>query len=193
MPIDLFINLFFAGVVAFTDVRLQNVAHVPLPAPGHVSAIEFRPSTAVWNKTFDCRYFGLLVPFVRDWEEVIGGSESQTIRAAEPDKQAGYAVVINKLKCPDEEEQAVFNVADWYTRAKPGLFAIRSQMFNSVALRPNPDLQPKWLSQVMNQIASAAETDPVAKNFLEFTHQAEAKAKAAKSSALQEVTGAVVQ
>lgn len=175
------LDIAFAGVVAFTDVQLANVVTVKFPERNHLVAVEFRPATAFWNKTYPCRYHGLLVPYVRDWEEEVGGFESKTILPPEPDKLAGYAVVINKLICPNEEPQFVFNVGQ-FRAWRPGTTLVPSYTVTAYGLRPNPDLQPKWLPQVTKAIEDAAATNADARGFLVFSQSAKEKAAAKQNS-----------
>jgi hypothetical protein len=183
------IDLVLVGVVAFTDVQLQMMKTIALPERGSVVATEFRPATAVWNKTHNCRYYGLAIPFTRDWDEESGGAENKVVRPAEPDKLAGYAFIVNKLQCPDEEAQFVFNVGDKWRDWKAGAPLIKSMHLASFALRPDPAMQPKWLPQVMQTIEKAAEKDPVAKEFLDFNKAAEVAAKAKKDNQTVQKSG----
>lgn len=108
------------------------------------------------NRSKACDVSGLMVPYERDWEEVVGSSESQYVRGPEPGKIAGYAFVVNKMKCPQKEVQAIFNTIEWHTPLKPGMHVGDERPFRSFAVNPNVEMQPKWLPQVIKRIESAA-------------------------------------
>ena len=189
------LDIAFLGVIAFTDVQVQLAETVYLPAAGQVVKVEFRPGTAIWNKTYKCRYHGLLVPFERDWEEEMGGFENKTMRPPEPGKLAGYAIVINKLACPGKDAEFVMNTATHWSTAPAGRPLLELRTFASVGLNPNPELRPKWFSQVLRTIEVTAEKDQVAKEFVEFSRVGQemlkAKAETAKAAQAQTINAEV--
>ena len=51
-----------------------------------------------------CRYEGVFVEYARTWEEERNG----TVWPAEPDKPAGYGLILTKQNCPDKgAEEAI--------------------------------------------------------------------------------------
>jgi hypothetical protein len=170
--LDLFslMNLVYVGTVALADINLYTIDSVKIPPLHGVVAVEFETATG-WlaDKSKVCNYSSLMVPYERDWEEEVGSYDSKTIRAAEPGKIAGYAFVINKAKCPGKEVENIFSTIEWHTVLRPGHPLGRQQYFQAQALRPNPDSQPKWLPQVVRVIEAAADTNPAAKAFVEFS------------------------
>lgn len=120
-----------------------------------------------------CKYTGVMVPFARDWEEVIKHSESfDTVLPPEPDKTAGYAFIINRKICGDKVE-AVFRSAAVIGFGKGFLYKHYFPAFDVTEMRP--DQQPKWMAQVLHRIERVSASNVEAKSFIEFNKAAALK------------------
>lgn len=114
-----------------------------------------------------CTYKGVLVEYTRTWEEERNG----TVWPAEPDKPAGFALIITRASCPHKENENERNVELFATgeRGMTGKYAIR-EMERVVTWQLTPENHekhtPKWLPQVMDTLAAEAPTNPAAKAFL---------------------------
>jgi len=135
-----------------------------------------------WRDDGKCHFKGVRVAYVRDWELTVNNGYVVTVLPPEPDKIAGHAFIINKKECPGQEPEAMFRVAESVDMSK----------FNATELSSMAeDQRPKWLPQVMKTLETASEHHAGAKDFMDFTNQAIAKAKAAKSNPVADATPAV--
>ncbi|KVP39962.1 hypothetical protein [Burkholderia ubonensis] len=116
-----------------------------------------------------CKYTGLMVPFVRDWEEVVKHGEIETVRAPEPDKTAGHAFIINRKVCGDTVTP-VFRTAEINRTWSGFLYKHSIVAFDVADMRP--DQRPKWLEQVLHRVERVSAHDEKAKEFIEFNKTA---------------------
>jgi hypothetical protein len=116
-----------------------------------------------------CKYTGLMVPYVRDWEEVVKHGEIETVLPPEPNKTAGHAFIINQKVCGDKVEP-VFR-AGVVMRATGGFLYKHSFAAYDVT-EMKVEERPKWLEQVLHRIDRVAVQDPAAKAFVEFNKKA---------------------
>lgn len=168
---DLIFQLLFMGVTsAIPELVLITDENYSFPAERDaVVAVSYHLD---WFKSdSECKFTGLMVPFVRDWTVEVDNNYSKTTIPAEPDVTAGHAFIINKKSCPGKEPEFVFRVDEtsWVNgKAKPGAikWAARQTMLDFRSMRE--DQRPKWLNQVMERIDRVATTDNAAKDFLAF-------------------------
>lgn len=189
--VELVFNLLFIGAGLLADVKLYNTQDAELPALGKVTNIMFREEgynlfnlSTPPSEDGKCKYTGLAVPYERTWEEVVESSGVQTVIPPEPGKLAGYAILINKKTCLGQEPVAMFRVS---TRDERGVFFNKGTMQKAYPIVSSQlsslreDQRPKWLAQVMQTVATQAETNPAASEFLAYTKQAEEAATMRKA------------
>lgn len=186
------INLIFLGAMALANIVLHNTADTPLPAAkGEVVTIAFREEAYnvmdAWgmrDTSGFCRWTGVAIPYARTWEETVSNGYVETVLSSEPDKIAGYALLINKKQCPGKADEAMFRVA---TMIEPPTSRFKGTLMMGYAGRfvqlasLREDERPRWLPQVLGALANAAKTNPAAKEFVDYTHQAEEAARATKN------------
>ena len=123
-----------------------------------------------------------MVGFERDWDEVENRDGSETVRPAEPGQRAGFAHIINRKDCPGVESESMLRVATSYA-ALFGNRMVANYRITADDLASLPEnTRPKWLKQVSAVIDRDAATNPVAKEFLDFS----AKADAARTEPITE-------
>lgn len=116
-----------------------------------------------------CKYTGVLVPFVRDWEQVVKQGDLETVLPPEPNKTAGEAFIINRKVCGDKVEP-VFRTAEIQRTFGGFLYKHSIAAFDVTEMRP--DQRPRWLEQVLHKVERAAAHDEQAKAFLDYTKTA---------------------
>lgn len=163
------LNLLFVLAVPSMDINVVSEADYPLhkTAEDRDSVTEVRTHRVAWSKAEQCKYIGLMVPYVRDWEEVIKRGEQETILPPEPDKTVGHAFIFNKKLCEGKEAEPVLRVASLgrnYGSFQWGL-QLNAQDINGMKL----ENRPKWFNQAFQRIERVAAHDATAKTFLEST------------------------
>lgn len=163
----------------FLDPNLVNLHTVEFPPRHKVTVMEFQPVALRWSKERECRYYGLMVPYTRTWEEKDSSDQTgMTMTAPEPDKVVGYAIVMNKKTCPETGMEKMFAVGDYVSgKDLTGRPYIQT---NQVYVNPvvdNLEKNPKWLPQVVETIEKAAKVDQVAKAFMDFSKSGPAATK----------------
>lgn len=112
-----------------------------------------------------CAYKGLMVPYVRDWEEVIHSREGgDTVLPPEPDKTAGQAFIIHRKECKGKDPEPVLRVAA--IKRTFGGYLKQHTIYAEDVLAMKPEDRPKWLGQVVSRIERVAQSDETAKAFL---------------------------
>jgi hypothetical protein len=141
--------------VANDDVRMQENAKVYV-----VNMRQRRP----YGFAF-CQYKGVMVEYARDWNEL--DEQGNVVRVAEPDKAAGYALLLNQETCPKGGQKAILKVG---SRAHYpwGAFVIRKS-HSMIAVNYyglSTDIRPKWMPQVLATLRAESATNPDAARFL---------------------------
>lgn len=162
--LDIALNLLYVGIVVAT--KLVATGDVPLPPRNEVIQVEFRPAVPFWSASADCRYTGVMVPYARDWEEVVDNGYVKTTLPAEPDKIAGYAILINKKSCPGQTPEAMFTTATWAGGFLGNVGITKGVTVTGNSVSKEVAMQPKWLPQALATIEKATETSTPAKAFL---------------------------
>ena len=164
---DIF-NLFFLAATLASNITLYSDGEYMFPKERDsvVAVSTYREWWRADGKDM-CRYTGLMVPFVRDWEEVIkqGDSSLETVLPPEPDKTAGHAIIINRKVCGNTMEP-IFRVGTIY-----GAYGGYRKQNTVIALNLaelRTDERPKWLGQVLSRIERLSSTDTAAREFIEF-------------------------
>ena len=129
-----------------------------------VYSVEMKQQTPMWVDK--CHYQGLMVQYSRDWEEV--SSNTGITLPAEPEKPIGYALILTKEKCPENEERQIFNTGSvlFPPFFKPK-YVIREDRrvdtLDYASLRD--DAKPKWMPQVLKTIELESSNNAAAKEF----------------------------
>ncbi|MDR3409529.1 MAG: hypothetical protein P4L87_01050 [Formivibrio sp.] len=178
------INLLYLGFVVAAQITVYSDGDYPLPADKD-AVVEISTHREWWRDDSDCKYTGLLVPYVRDWELVQYDNDTREIKARFPpdlEHVIGRAFVINKKICKGKEAEPILRVGEReFIFAKGGLKRGHSFTLSDV-FGMKEDERPKWFNQVFKRIERVAEYDPKAKEFMTYTSQALAKASAPTQS-----------
>lgn len=165
---------FFSGVfVAATllaNIMLYSDQDYPFPE-ARESVVQVSMHREFWRDDGNgkCKYTGVMVPYVRDWPEVIKHGEIETVLPPEPDKTAGHAFIINRKVCGDKVEP-VFRTGEVFRTSGGFLYKHSFAAFDVTDMRE--DQRPKWLVQVLQRIDRVAANDDKAKAFVEFNRNA---------------------
>lgn len=168
---------FFNGVLLaatmLTNIVLYSDQDYPFP-DARDSVVEVSMHREFWRDDGNgkCKYTGVMVPYVRDWEEVVKNGEVETILPPEPDKTAGHAFIINRKVCGATVEP-VFRTGIVMRRSGGFLYKHSFAAFDATEMRN--DERPKWLEQVLLRIERVAAHDEKAKAFVEFNKTASFK------------------
>ncbi|MCW3478741.1 hypothetical protein OL229_04040 [Neisseriaceae bacterium JH1-16] len=165
------LNLLYLGATMFASIVLYSDADYPT----HTTMAEINSVTEVsmhrewWREDGNgrCRYTGLMVPYVRDWDEVVKTRNTETVIPAEPDRVAGQAFIFNKKVCNGKPDEAILRVnAD--VRTRPVVFE-KSQIYAQDLIELKVEDRPRWFKQVLQRIQTVAAQDEKAKAFVEST------------------------
>jgi hypothetical protein len=179
------LNIIFIGANLLADIALYNSVDTAMPPLGTgVAEINFRhEGYTLFNLSVPpsedgkCHYTGLAVPFDRTWDEVVNNGSVEMVLPPEPGKLVGHALIFNKKTCPGKEPEAMFRVATRFLPLMNKSSLQKGYLTHGIQLSNMPaDQRPKWLPQVMEAVVKAAEIEPAAKAFLEYTKQAAATA-----------------
>lgn len=158
------LNVFFLAGVMLSNIVLYSDGDYQFQE-ARESVVEVSMFREWWRDDGKrkCRYTGVMVPFVRDWELVRRHRESETVLPPEPNKTAGQAFIINRKVC-GEVVEPVFRVADIWSAN--GALREHAQFSAYDVTEMRPDQRPKWLDQVLRRIERVAVHDAKAKKFL---------------------------
>lgn len=186
------------ATIVHTTVLLNYGVEVVQPVPPSelhaVLPFEGRPVAPLWSSARDCRYSGVVVPYERDWEVVSENTmtHTKTVLPPEPGKVHSYAILINKKTCPGKAPERIFIGASGKTRSLFGeVGIIKGDTITATDISAKPEEQPKWLPQVMKVIEAAEPTQPIVKEFLDYSRTGAPKTEplpAPESSAKTETT-----
>jgi hypothetical protein len=173
-----------ATIVHTTALLTYGVEVIQPVPPSELHAVvpfEGRPVAPFFSSARDCRYYGIAVPYARDWEIVSENTltNTKTVLPPEPGKIHSYAILINKKTCPGKEpERMLIGGSD---QSGTGIFRniglIKRESFMATDISANPKEQPKWLNQVMKVIEAAEPTKPFVKEFLDYSRAGVTEAK----------------
>lgn len=171
--LDLF-NIIFLAATLVSNITLYSDSEYLYPKEREsvVAVSSYREWWRADGKG-KCKYTGLMVPYVRDWEEVVNhGDSMETTLPPEPDKTAGHAIIINRKVCGESVEPmfrvaSLVGVVDGYRTQFP------VAVFDVTEMRP--DQRPKWLGQVLSRIERASANDATAREFIEFNKKSSLK------------------
>lgn len=161
--------------IAYTSVLLSFGVVTTKPVPPSelhdVVPFEGKPIAPLFSSKGDCRFYGLAVPYERDWEIVSENTmtHTKTMQPPEPGKIHSYAILVNKKTCPGKEPERM--LIGGSSQSSPfmnlGIRERHKVMFTEIS--PDKEKQPKWLPQVMRVIEEAETTQPVVKDFLDYS------------------------
>ena len=165
-----FFNGVFLAATLLSNIILYADVDYPFPAERD-SVVAVSMHREFWREDGNgkCKYTGLMVPYVRDWEEVIKHGEIETVLPPEPDKTAGHAFIINKKVCGDKVEP-VFRTGLVMRTSGGFLYKHSFAAFDVTEMKVED--RPKWLGQVLARINRVAAGDAEAKAFVEFNKKA---------------------
>lgn len=161
-----FFNTVFLAATLLSNIVLYSDGDHPFPT-ARESVVEVGLHREFWRADGNgkCKYTGLMVPYVRDWEEVVKHGEFETVFPPEPDKTAGQAFIINKKVCGDTVEP-VFRTGTIMSATGSLLYKHSFQAFDVTEMKVED--RPKWLEQVLFRIDRVAAHDAKAKAFVRF-------------------------
>lgn len=169
------LNIFFLAATLVSNITLYSDGEYMFPKERDsvVAVSTYREWWRADGKD-KCKYTGVMVPFVRDWEEVVthGDSSLETVLPPEPDKTVGHAVIINRKVCGDTVEP-MFRVGTIY--GAYGGYRTQNTVGAFDVAEMRPDQRPKWLGQVLSRIERVSATDATAREFIEFNKKASLK------------------
>ena len=165
-----FFNGVFVAATLLSNIILYADVDYPFPAERD-SVVAVSMHREFWREDGNgkCKYTGLMVPYVRNWEEVIKHGEIETVLPPEPDKTAGHAFIINKKVCGDKVEP-VFRTGLVMRTSGGFLYKHSFAAFDVTEMKVED--RPKWLGQVLARINRVAAGDAEAKAFVEFNKKA---------------------
>lgn len=135
----------------------------------------------------ECKFTGLLVPYVRDWPETIKHGDQEEVIPPNLDDTAGHAVIVDKKICPGKPVESVFLVED--VQRNSGRIVKNSSFHFFDPDEQRPEFRPKWMPQVLQRLQRASDTDADAKDMLTtLTALQQNRAEKAKEAATASVT-----
>lgn len=165
-----FFNGVFLAATLLSNIILYSDQDYPFPDERD-SVVAVSMHREFWREDGNgkCKYTGLMVPYVRDWEEVIKHGEIETVLPPEPNKTAGHAFIINKKVC-GEKVEPVFRTGLVMRTSGGFLYKHSFAAFDVTEMKVED--RPKWLSQVLARINRVVARDADAKAFVEFNKKA---------------------
>jgi len=165
-----FLNAVFLAATMLSNIMLYADQDFTFPADRE-SVVEVSMHREWWRADGNgkCKYTGLMVPYVRTWEEVIKQGDDEIVLPPEPNKTAGHAFIINRKVCGDKVEPVLRTGVVMRTS---GGFLYNHSFAAFDVTEMKPEQRPKWLEQVLHRIDQVAATDQKAKDFTSFNQSA---------------------
>ena len=165
-----FFNAVFLAATLLSNIVLYSDGDYPFPKDRE-SVVEVSLHREFWRDDGNgkCKYTGVMVPYVRDWEEVIKHGDVETVLPPEPNKTAGQAFIINKKVCGTSVEP-VFRTGAILSATGTLMYKHSFAAFDVTEMKVED--RPKWLEQVLRRIDRVAAHDAKAKEFMEFNKKA---------------------
>ncbi|SEB23545.1 hypothetical protein [Variovorax sp. YR216] len=165
------INAVYLAAMLLSSIMLapEGETLVPLEKDAYVQLSLYREW---WREDGrgKCDYKGVLVPYTRTWPEEVQRGGDTVILPPEPDKIAGYVIVVNRKECKDKASEPIL---------RAGLPTVRKYLFRGEALvdktshfqagdilEASADKIPPWFPQVIERMELLAQRDEGAKSFL---------------------------
>ncbi|RYE41429.1 MAG: hypothetical protein EOP24_36950 [Hyphomicrobiales bacterium] len=163
------LNLVFAAGVVASNVALYSSNDYKAPAAREgIVAVSLHREFYREDGQGKCEFTGVMVPFVRDWDEVrtAGDGDHETVLPADPNTTAGMAFLVNQRICEGKEPEQIFRAGDKYRLKEGGNFYKKHVVMASDMLSTPPEQRPKWLPQVLDRLTRLAANDEAAAQFL---------------------------
>jgi len=165
-----FFNAVFLAATLLSNIVLYSDQDYPFPDERE-SVVAVSLHREFWREDGNgkCKYTGVMVPYVRDWEEVVKNGEIETVLPPEPNKTAGHAFIVNRKVCGSTVEPVFRTGAIFGTS---GRFQYKNSVTAFDVTEMREDQRPKWLAQVLQRVERAAAHDDKAKDFIQFNKTA---------------------
>lgn len=161
-----FFNAVFLAATLLSNIVVYSDGDFPFPQERE-SAVAVSMHREFWRDDGNgkCKYTGIMVPYVRDWEEVVKHGDIETVLPPEPNKTAGQAFIINKKVCGATIEP-VFRTGAILSAKGSLLYKHSFAAFDVTEMKVED--RPKWLEQVLLRIERVAAHDKHANEFVRF-------------------------
>ena len=164
------LNMIYLAAILISSITLYPSDETPVPLEKN-SFVELKLHREYWRDDGKgkCTFNGVLVPFTRTWPEQVHRGDEVIILPPEPEKIAGYVVVVNRKICKNNVPEAILRAGVPSTR-KP-FFGNRQVDIHTFfqagdMLETPPEKMPPWMPQVIERMVLLAETDKKAENFI---------------------------
>lgn len=164
------LNAVYLAAILFSSITLYPSDETPVPLEKD-KYVQLKLHREYWREDGNgkCSFEGVLVPYTRNWSEEIHRGDETMILPPEPEKIAGYVVVVNRKVCAGKEPEAILRAGIPSTR-KP-FFGKRQvdlhTFFQAGDMLETPaDKIPPWFPQVIERMIALAKNDVDAKKFI---------------------------
>lgn len=164
------LNAVYLASILVSSITPYPTDETPVPVQRD-AYVELRLHREYWREDGKgkCSFNGVLVPFSRTWPEEMRRGDETVVLPPEPDKIAGYVVVVNRKVCDGKAPESILRAGSPSTR-KP-FFGERQVDIHTFfqagdMLETPPDKIPPWLPQVIERMAMLAKTDKKAGGFI---------------------------
>ena len=167
------LNIIFLGATITSqavNIVGRSDAEISKQEGIRVYAVNLTQQAPLWSDL--CHYKGVMVEYSRDWVEK--NKNGDIVLPPEPEKPIGYALILNKEKCPKQEERTIFSTGSkyFYPLFGKGYVIREGHRMDAVDYASQSEwLRPKWMPQVLRTLNDEANVNPVAKHFLEELEQ----------------------
>ena len=164
------LNMIYLAAILISSITLYPSEETPVPL-GKNAFVELKLHREYWRDDGKgkCSFNGVLVPFTRTWPEEVRRGDEVIILPPEPEKIAGYVVVVNRKICKGNVSEAILRAGIPSTR-KPffGSRQVDMHTFFQAGdmLETPPEKMPPWMPQVIERLVLLAETDKKADSFI---------------------------
>lgn len=164
------LNAVYLAAILISSITLYPSDETPVPLEKD-AFVELKLHREWWRDDGKgkCSYNGVLVPYTRTWSEEVRRGDDVIILPPEPEKIAGYVVVVNRKVCEKSAPESILRAGTPSTR-KPffGKRQVDIHTFFQAGdmLQTPPDKMPPWMPQVIDRLISLAKTDKNAERFI---------------------------
>ena len=164
------LNMIYLAAILISSITLYPCDETPVPLEKN-AFVELKLHREYWRDDGKgkCTFNGVLVPFTRTWPEQVRRGDEVIILPPEPEKIAGYVVVVNRKICTGNVPEAILRAGIPSTR-KPffGNRQVDMHTFFQAGdmLETPPEKMPPWMPQVIERMVLLAETDKKADSFI---------------------------
>ncbi|MHA4868871.1 hypothetical protein ACXZ1M_14335 [Duganella sp. PWIR1] len=164
------LNGIYLAVTLFSGITLYPTDETPVPLERD-AYVELQLHREYWREDGNgkCSFKGVLAPYARTWPLEVRRGDETVILPPEPDKIAGYVVVVNRKVCKGQEPEAILRAGNPSPR-KPFFGKLQVDLHTFFAagdmLETPADKMPPWMPQVVEHLAVLAKTDKKANDFI---------------------------